>query len=90
MISRLGLVTSSEKALLELGGFVLVFVLVGSLLETERQIRGVAQVLVLAAAIVAVAALYEFRTGFNAFHHLSTVLPGFDFTGGGHEKCDAD
>ena len=85
-ISRMGLDASSQKTLLELAGFVFVFVMVGSMLKAERDIRAVAQVLVLGGSVVALVALYEFYTGFNAFHHLSSALPGFTYSGSPLEK----
>ena len=55
------------KSVAQLAGFVFVFVMVGSLLKAERDIRAVAQVLVLAGSVVALAALYEFYTGSMPF-----------------------
>ena len=85
-ISRMGLDTSSQKALFDFAGFVFVFVMVGSMLKAERDIRAVAQVLVLGGSVVAFLALYEFYTGFNAFHHLNSALPGFTYSGSTQEK----
>ena len=71
-------------------GFLAVFVLVASTIKTQAAMDTVVRALVLGAAIVAVSAIYESRSGYNAFDHLSEWIPalvreartGFEARGG--------
>ncbi len=57
-------------------GFLAVFVVVASTIKTHAGIDTVARALVAGATIVAISALYESRTGYNAFDHLAEWVPG--------------
>lgn len=59
---------------------VLIWLLAGSL-RTRVEVDRVLQALVGGAAIVALLALWERQTGYNAFDHLSSWLPFLDFQG---------
>ena len=56
-------------------GFLSVFVLVASTIKTQAAIDTVVRSLVIGATIVAASAIYESRTGYNAFDHLAEWIP---------------
>jgi hypothetical protein len=56
-------------------GFLAVFVLVASTIKTQAAMDTVVRALVLGATIVALSAIYESRSGYNAFDHLSEWIP---------------
>ncbi len=58
--------------------FLVVYVLVCSVLVSQRSLDTVARALVLGGTVVAVAAIYEARSGYNPFDHLQEWLPGFE------------
>lgn len=71
-------------------GFLAVFVLVASTIKTHAGIDTVVRALVLGATVVAISAIYESRSGYNAFDHLADWIPalvretrtGFEARGG--------
>jgi polysaccharide biosynthesis protein PslJ len=71
-------------------GFLAVFVLVASTIKTQAAMDTVVRALVIGATIVAFSAIYESRSGYNAFDHLSEWIPaliregrtGFEERGG--------
>ena len=56
-------------------GFLAVFVLVASTIKTQTALDTVVRALVIGATIVAVSAIYESRSGYNAFDHLAEWIP---------------
>ena len=56
-------------------GFLAVFVLVASTIKTQAAMDTVVRALVIGATIVAFSAIYESRTGYNAFDHLAEWIP---------------
>ena len=89
------------KSLMFLASFVLVFFLVESIARRANVIDVLLKTMVSCGAIVALSSIYEFRTGYNVFDHLSG-LPGLrlvslptqfgDVTGysrGGHVRAYA-
>lgn len=56
-------------------GFLAVFVLVASTIRTQAALDTVVRALVIGATIVAFSAIYESRTGYNAFDHLAEWIP---------------
>lgn len=68
------------KELLFLLSFFLVFYLLVSVLRSAETIHAVLKTLVLGATIVAMLAILERRTGYNAFNHLG-FIPLLDFEG---------
>ena len=56
-------------------GFLAVFVLVASTIKTHAGMDTVVRGLVLGATVVAVSAIYESRSGYNAFDHLAEWIP---------------
>ncbi len=78
------------KALSYYLGFLAVFVLVASTIKTHAGIDTVVRALVIGATIVAISAVYESRSGYNAFDHLAEWIPalvreartGFEARGG--------
>jgi hypothetical protein len=71
-------------------GFLAVFVLVASTIRTQAAMDTVVRALVVGATVVALSAIYESRSGYNAFDHLSEWIPaltreartGFEARGG--------
>jgi hypothetical protein len=63
------------KGLTFFASFLLVFYLVVSTVRTRETVDLLAKVLVAGGAVVAVLALVESRSGFNAFDHLARVFP---------------
>jgi polysaccharide biosynthesis protein PslJ len=74
-VSELGVETDVVRRLSFLASFVLVFYLIASLVRTKAQIDSLMTVLAAGGAVVAVSALFEARTGYNVFSHLSSVIP---------------
>jgi polysaccharide biosynthesis protein PslJ len=78
------------KALSYYLGFLAVFVLVASTIKTHAAMDTVVRALVIGGTIVAIAAIYESRTGYNIFDHLNEWIPAlireartvFDVRGG--------
>ena len=56
-------------------GFLSVFVLVASAIKTQAAMDTVVRALVIGATIVAFSAIYESRSGYNAFDHLAEWIP---------------
>jgi polysaccharide biosynthesis protein PslJ len=56
-------------------GFLAVFVVVASTIKTHAAMDTVVRAMVGSATIVALSALYESRTGYNAFDHLAEWIP---------------
>ena len=67
--------SSVTKSLMFFASFLLVFVLLVSIARRPEVIDVLLKTMVACGAIVAVLSLYEFRTGYNIFDHLS-ALPG--------------
>jgi polysaccharide biosynthesis protein PslJ len=71
-------------------GFLAVFVLVASTIKTHAAMDTIVRAVVIGATIVALSAVYESRSGYNAFDHLSEWIPalvrearaGFEDRGG--------
>jgi hypothetical protein len=63
------------KALVFFGSFLLVFSLIISVVRTSEQIDFLVRILVSGGTVVALAAIYESRTHYNVFDHLSSVMP---------------
>ncbi len=74
-ITELAVDAEVTKALTFFASFVLVFYLIVSVLKTFAQVERLVSVLVAGAALVAVSSIYESRSGYNVFDHLSSVLP---------------
>ena len=56
-------------------GFLSVFVLVAATIKTQAGLDTVVRGLVIGATIVALSAIYESRSGYNAFDHLAEWIP---------------
>jgi polysaccharide biosynthesis protein PslJ len=63
------------KALMFFVSYLVVMYIVPSVIRTLSDIDKLLKVLVAGGAVVAVSAVYESRTGYNVFDHLSKVLP---------------
>jgi hypothetical protein len=61
--------------------FILTYYFIVSVVRSKRTLETVTKFLVVSTAIVAVAAIGEQRTDFNAFDHVSTVVPILQFEG---------
>ena len=59
-------------------GFLAVFVLAASTIKTQAGMDTVVRALVLGATIVAFSAIYESRSGYNAFDHLAEWIPALE------------
>lgn len=78
------------KSLTYYVGFLAVFALVASTIKTHAAMDTVVRALVVGATIVAASAIYESRSGYNAFDHLAEWIPAlvredrsvFDLRGG--------
>ena len=73
--------TDVTKALLFFVSFLLVYYLIVSVVRTRRAIDLIVRTLVAGGAVIAVLAIVERRTGFNAFDSLGSVLPLIQFEG---------
>lgn len=74
-ITELAVDAEVTKQLTFFASFVLVFYLIVSVLKTFEQVERLVSVLVGGAAVVAVFSIYESRTGWNIFDHLSSAVP---------------
>lgn len=63
------------KALSYFLGSLAVFILVASTIKTQASMDTIVRALVIGAAIVALSAIYESRSGYNAFDHLAEWIP---------------
>jgi hypothetical protein len=66
------------KSLSMLLSLIVVFLLVASTIKTFREIELLVAALVIGGTVVAATALYETRTSYNVFNHLSEWVPVFD------------
>jgi hypothetical protein len=66
------------KSLSYMLGFILVFVLVASVLTSMERLDDVLRALVVCAVVVALFAVYEGRSNYNVFNHLSDWIPGLE------------
>ena len=86
--------TSSEvgKSLMFLLSFVLVLYLCVSVVRRLDAVDFLAKTLVVGGGLVALSALYEARTGYNVFNHLSRVMPFLHDLGdtGGYQRAGTD
>ncbi|MFN8222146.1 MAG: O-antigen ligase family protein [Gaiellales bacterium] len=73
-----GVSGTAIKSLSYFLAYLIVYMLVCSTLASRLEIDRVIRVLVAGAGVVAVAALYEARTGYNPFNHLAEWLPGIE------------
>lgn len=73
--------TDVLKSLLFFASFVLVVYLVVSVIRRRREIDTVVNALAIGGVVVALAAILESRTQYNVFDHLSSFMPGIQFTG---------
>jgi hypothetical protein len=78
-IDSLGLTQYVIKSLTFFASFIILFYFVVGIVRTREHIDRVIRVLVGSGAIVAVAALIEYRTHDNLFNHLSQFLPFLKF-----------
>jgi hypothetical protein len=76
--------------------YLLVFYLIVSVVRTPALVERFVRVLVGGGAAVALAAIYEYRTGYNVFNHIADVIPVLQPSGpplvaerGGHERVYA-
>jgi O-antigen ligase len=67
--------TEVNKSLMFLLSYVLVVYVIASVIRRFDDIELLAKTLVVGGAVVATLSIVEARLGFNAFNHLSTVLP---------------
>jgi hypothetical protein len=78
-----GIATTHQQGVLTLGlktlsyflSFLIAFLLISSTIKTVRDIEVITAALVLGGAVVAIGAIYEYRTGYDIFDHLSKWLP---------------
>jgi hypothetical protein len=77
-LNAAGTPSQAVKSLSMLLSLIVVFLLVASTIKTFREIELLVVGLVIGGAIVAVAAVYESRTQYNVFNHLSEWVPVFD------------
>jgi polysaccharide biosynthesis protein PslJ len=70
------------KKVLFLASFYFVFYFVVSVVRDVRAVHAVLKTLVLGCTAVALAGIYEARTGYNIFDQLQGVVPGLSFEGG--------
>ena len=74
-VAGLGVQTEVLKGIMFLASFLLVFYLIVSVIRTRELVDFLVKVLVAGGAILAVFAIVESRTGYNAFEHLGAVVP---------------
>jgi len=77
-IDAAGLQTQAIKSVTYLLSFVVAFILIASVIRAVEDIAAVVAVIVVGAVVVAIAALVESRTHYNAFDHLHTWFPFLD------------
>jgi O-antigen ligase len=85
-VGRLGGAGVQENVVKQISlfaSFFVVMLLAAVAITTRRQLDVVVRALVVGGAIVAALSLVEYRTGFNAFNHLHTVLPVLTFNEAG-------
>jgi hypothetical protein len=70
-----GVATLSLKTLSYFLSFLIAFLLISSTINTFRDIEVITAAMVLGGAVVALAAIYEYRTGYDIFDHLHKWLP---------------
>jgi O-antigen ligase len=80
--------TEVNKSLMFLLSYVLVLCLISCVIRKLDDVDRIAKTLVVGGAVVAVLAIVEARSGFNAFNHLSTVMPFLQDQGevGGYQR----
>ena len=78
-----------EKSLMFLLSYVLVVYVTVSVIRRLDNVDHLAKTLVVGGGIVAVAAIYEARTGYNVFNHLSRAMPFLHDLGevGGYQRA---
>lgn len=74
-VTELAVDAEVTKQLTFFASFVLVFYLIVSVVRTFEQVERLVRVLVGGAAVVSLFAIFESRTGYNIFDHLSTAVP---------------
>ena len=91
-----GLSKDVAKTLTFLFSYFLVFYLMVSVIRTPELVERFVKVLVGGGAFVAVAAIYEYRTGYNLFNHIADLIPVLKPSGppmvaerGGHSRVYA-
>src|SRR6266480_3773739 len=70
-----GIATQSVKTLSYFLSFLIAFLLISSTVRTFRDIEAITAAIVIGGAIVSIAAIYEYRTGYNVFDHLEKWIP---------------
>ena len=70
-----GLGEEATKALLLFGAFLAIFFLLSSVQRTRADVHAFVEALVACGAILGVFAVFESRTGYNVFNHLSSYVP---------------
>jgi hypothetical protein len=78
-LASTGLMPYVVKSLTFFVSFLLVFFITTSVLRTRADVERVLKVMVASGAIVAIAALVEYRTHDNLFNHLSQLVPALHF-----------
>ncbi len=81
VISAAGLETQAVKSLSFFLSYLIVFLLLTSTLWHVAELEKVMRALVLGGAVVAMFAIVEDRTNYNAFQHLHSVLPFLEHFG---------
>jgi polysaccharide biosynthesis protein PslJ len=69
------------KSLTFFASFILVYFCLTSIIDARSQIVTLLRTIAWGGFVVAIAALYERRTGFNIFNHYAEVFPFLDFEG---------
>ena len=80
-LASLGFQVDTLKGLSFSTSFFLVYFVIVSVTRTRSDLDFLIKVLVVCGAIVGFTAVIEYRTGYNVFNHLDSVLPIFTFTG---------
>src|SRR2546423_651242 len=70
-----GVATLSLKTLSYFLSFLIAFLLISSTIKTFRDIEVITAAMVLGGAVVAIGAIYEYRTGYDVFDHLRKWIP---------------
>ena len=73
-----GVPGTAIKSLSYFLGYLIVYLIVCSVLDSRESVDTAIRFLVAGGAVVAASALYEARFGFNVFDHLHEWLPGFE------------
>jgi polysaccharide biosynthesis protein PslJ len=74
-IDQLGIAQDVIKSVTFLLSFLLLFLLIVSVIRTQSEVDRLLKVMVVCGSIVALTALYEWRTGTNVFNNLRAVFP---------------